>query len=239
MNRIGGSRRVRDELNEALAEGREVTAMIRWISTTDEEDRNRWIHFTPLIGSKEQIGVWIAILEDTKPDPNSPVSDTPTSNPLINRTIQVKANFGMTSPIPEEPSDTEEDPHPHSPKLNSGHRPQISWSGPEVPLEHRKPVLDWEGGDRKQSLELNRRDNKPSLDWNRNVPESPLSESTFDPTPAETSEEYESLEERLRKKRQRDAVVMLDQPGMPFRRTYKSLAPVTTESFLNEKWVGK
>ena len=64
MEKIGGSSRVREELSTALAEGRGVTAKIRWVSRVDEEGRNRWIHCTPLIGSNGQIGVWIVILVD-------------------------------------------------------------------------------------------------------------------------------------------------------------------------------
>lgn len=64
MNKIGGSLRVRDELKSALAEGRGVTAKVRWISRTDEDGRNRWIHCTPLVGSNGQIGVWMIVLVD-------------------------------------------------------------------------------------------------------------------------------------------------------------------------------
>lgn len=64
MDKIGGSSRVRDELSTALAEGRGVTAKVRWISRSDEEGRNRWIHCTPLLGSNSQIGVWMVVLVD-------------------------------------------------------------------------------------------------------------------------------------------------------------------------------
>lgn len=64
MDRIGGSSRVRDELSTALAEGRGVTAKVRWVSKADEDGRNRWIHCTPLLGSNNQIGVWMVVLVD-------------------------------------------------------------------------------------------------------------------------------------------------------------------------------
>ena len=64
MDRIGGSSRVRDELSIALAEGRGVTAKVRWVSRADEDGRNRWIHCTPLLGSNGQIGVWMVVLVD-------------------------------------------------------------------------------------------------------------------------------------------------------------------------------
>ena len=64
MDKIGGSSRVRDELSTALAEGRGVTAKVRWLSRVDEDGRNRWIHCTPLLGSNSQIGVWMVVLVD-------------------------------------------------------------------------------------------------------------------------------------------------------------------------------
>ena len=64
MNRIGSSERVRDELVAALAEGRGVTAKIRWVSRSNDEGRNRWIHCTPLLGANGSIGVWMIVLVD-------------------------------------------------------------------------------------------------------------------------------------------------------------------------------
>ncbi|ETN36839.1 uncharacterized protein HMPREF1541_07826 [Cyphellophora europaea CBS 101466] len=68
MSKIGGSNRVRDELTGALAEGRGVTAKVRWITKLDEEGRNKWIHCTPLVGSNGNIGVWMVVVVD---DPKS------------------------------------------------------------------------------------------------------------------------------------------------------------------------
>jgi hypothetical protein len=64
MSKIGGSSRVQDELTAALAEGRGVTAKIRWITRHDEEGRPRWIHCTPLLGANGAIGVWMVVLVD-------------------------------------------------------------------------------------------------------------------------------------------------------------------------------
>lgn len=64
MNRIGSSDRVKDELVAAFAEGRGVTAKIRWVSKHEDEGRNRWIHCTPLHGSSGQIGVWMVVIVD-------------------------------------------------------------------------------------------------------------------------------------------------------------------------------
>lgn len=68
MSKIGGSNRVREELTAALAEGRGVTAKVRWITKLDEEGRNKWIHCTPLVGSNGNIGVWMVVIVD---DPKS------------------------------------------------------------------------------------------------------------------------------------------------------------------------
>jgi hypothetical protein len=66
MSRIGGSARVRDELTAALAEGRGVTAKVRWVSGRhgEEEGRVRWIHCTPLLGQNGSVGVWMVVLVD-------------------------------------------------------------------------------------------------------------------------------------------------------------------------------
>ena len=64
LSRVGGSQRVRDELVSALAEGRNVTAKIRWLNRFDEEGRSRWVHCTPLIGSNGAVGAWMVIMVD-------------------------------------------------------------------------------------------------------------------------------------------------------------------------------
>ena len=68
MSRIGGSNRVREELTAAFADGRGVTAKVRWVTKADEEGRNKWIHCTPLVGVNGQIGVWmVVIVNEDKP----------------------------------------------------------------------------------------------------------------------------------------------------------------------------
>lgn len=64
MAKIGGSDRVRNELTQALADGRGVTAKVKWVSKTDIEGRNRWIHCTPLLGNNGAIGVWMVVIVD-------------------------------------------------------------------------------------------------------------------------------------------------------------------------------
>lgn len=48
----------------AFAEGRGVTAKVRWVSKSDEGGRNKWIHCTPLIGSSGVVGVWMVVIVD-------------------------------------------------------------------------------------------------------------------------------------------------------------------------------
>lgn len=99
MDKLGGTSRVRYELIQALEDGREVTAKVRWRPNADDEPQDRWIFFTPLVGSKGDIGVWMAILEDDIPETMERVQ--PVKAPTKSR------SFGTTSPIPElsEPGD--------------------------------------------------------------------------------------------------------------------------------------
>jgi hypothetical protein len=74
MDRIGGTARVREELAAALAEGRGVTAKIRWVTKFDEDGRNRWVHCTPLIGTNGHIGVWMVVLVDPEDGKEKPTA---------------------------------------------------------------------------------------------------------------------------------------------------------------------
>ena len=200
MDKIGGSSRVRDELILALSEGREVTAKVKWMVDADKEGQNRWIHFTPLVGNRGQVGVWMAILEE---DDLRNMSKTRRFNSGI-------GSVRTASPIPEEPSDLEEEfEAPSIPGSKFGHRPKISWSGPEIAPELRSPTLN----------------------WTQESQGSSLSEFTMETTIPDV-EEFETLEERLRKKRLRDASRLQDQSTIPILKTYKSLAP---DGFLKEE----
>lgn len=70
MKKIGGSNRVREELAAAFAEGRGVTAKVRWVSRTDELGKNKWIHCTPLVGNQGQVGVWMVVIVDDERPPD-------------------------------------------------------------------------------------------------------------------------------------------------------------------------
>lgn len=95
MDRIGGSGRVRDQVQQALADGRGVTAKIRWISSPRrnvEYSRPRWIHATPLLGSNGGVGVWMVIIVDEEEED------------VVRKSTkqQVKQKrFGLSAPLPE------------------------------------------------------------------------------------------------------------------------------------------
>lgn len=59
---------MRSDLRAALAEGRGVTAKIKWLTRADAdgegEGRARWIHCTPLVGHSGAVGVWMIVLVD-------------------------------------------------------------------------------------------------------------------------------------------------------------------------------
>lgn len=92
MERIGGSGRVRDQVQQALADGRRVTAKIRWISSprrNAEYSRPRWIHATPLLGSNGGVGVWMVIIVDEE--------DEDVANKSIKQQRKQR-RFGLSAP---------------------------------------------------------------------------------------------------------------------------------------------
>lgn len=76
LSRIGGSGRVRDQLAQALGEGRGVTAKVQWLpfssarrcatarAASSCRGRPRWLHCTPLRGIDGVIGVWMVVVVD-------------------------------------------------------------------------------------------------------------------------------------------------------------------------------
>lgn len=91
LTRIGGSPRIQEELAHALADGRGVTAKIRWVTKFDPEGRIRWIHCTPLIGSNGAIGVWMIVVVDdenhtsTRKPKGAPPVDPRYGRPSVSR----------------------------------------------------------------------------------------------------------------------------------------------------------
>ncbi|KAK2615977.1 hypothetical protein N8I77_002698 [Diaporthe amygdali] len=95
MDRIGGSGRVREQVQQALAEGRGVTAKIRWISSRRRNvdyGRPRWIHATPLLGKSGGVGVWMVIIVDEEEED---VMKKSTKQQVKQR------RFGLSAPPPE------------------------------------------------------------------------------------------------------------------------------------------
>lgn len=65
MDRVGGPQYIRERLLDALTQGVGVTAQISWLTHASRAERNntpgkpRWVHCTPLLGSDENVGVWM------------------------------------------------------------------------------------------------------------------------------------------------------------------------------------
>ncbi|KAJ5371971.1 PAS-associated C-terminal [Penicillium concentricum] len=64
LNRIGETGPKRDNIVNAMMAGRSVTARIRWMTKSNGQGRNRWIHCTPLLANNGQIGVWMVVVID-------------------------------------------------------------------------------------------------------------------------------------------------------------------------------
>lgn len=70
---------MREGIIDALAHGQSVTAKISWLTHSAEthqrpasqssssfEGKPRWIHCTPLLGSDEQVGVWMVVMVENE-----------------------------------------------------------------------------------------------------------------------------------------------------------------------------
>lgn len=194
LDKIGGSPTVRDELTQALAQGRSVTATVRWIAKPGEQGRNRWIAFTPLVGSHTQIGVWIAILVDDELENEERARQAPPVKYRAPPANRVTAPRKPASSAPEQSSiATERD------RISD-----MSWE--KAAIVPDKPV-------------------PPPKDMTPSLHPAADTESSSTTLIPKVDEVYETLEERLRKKRQRDAARLLEQPGVPVKPTYKSLSP--------------
>ena len=238
LDKLAVSGRVRFELNQALEEGREVTAKVGWRGASEEEARTRWIVFTPLVGRRGNVGVWMVILEDHIPDaaarrpnvaPNRAsfaAGRQPVDGPHGVIAEEAEGDFDDELPVPTGPAASLAPAVP--PRGAFRHGPKISWSGPEVPPELRSPTLNWVET-RDQTAVYGMGGDADGWDSGR-----------------EERGVYVSLEERLRKKREREGMLLgsgaagvglgpgpLDGTGaglVPVRRTYKSLSP---DTFIN------
>ncbi|KAF7504264.1 hypothetical protein GJ744_002522 [Endocarpon pusillum] len=182
IDKIGGSPEVREELTQALAQGRSVTAKVRWVMKPGDRGRNRWIAFTPLVGSHDQIGVWIAILVDEESE-----NELRLVPPVKFRVPELK----RPATAPPKAKD----------RLPDAKAIDAYLEKPMPPLPERRV---------------------PSR--NEESPAASISPTATSFLP-EIDEAYESLEVRLRKKRERDAARLLEKNGAPIKPTYKSLSP--------------
>jgi hypothetical protein len=186
IDKIGGSPEVREELTQALAQGRSVTAKVRWVMKPGDRGRNRWIAFTPLVGSHNQIGVWIAILMDDEPE-----NEQRQAPPVKFRPPPPK----KPAPLPRKQSSLA----PENNKAIDSKTLDASWGRPvELP---ERPSSSRKGS-----------------------PPASLHPSVTSVVP-EMDEGYETLEVRLRKKRERDAARLLEKGSVVVKPTYKSLSP--------------
>ena len=124
LDKIGGSIRVREELSAALAEGRGVTAKVRWVTKADEEGRNRWIHCTPLLGSNSQIGVWMVVIVDDDQELSRRWKQAPPVAPHRGRVYDGHERMGSSAEsVAGRTSGVSSLPHDHSrahPNTNNG-----------------------------------------------------------------------------------------------------------------------
>ena len=195
-DKIGASPQVREELASALAQGRSVTAKVRWAPKSGDRGRSRWIAFTPLVGSHKQIGVWIAILIDEEARDEQKSKQAPPVKFRVSPSTRAKASKKVIGPIPEETSGGGDTSRPSS-RLQDKGLQRANSMAKELPPP---------------------------------PPAASLLRSTPPPPEAEEDECYESLEVRLRKKRERDAARLLEKSGVAVKPTYKSLSPY---AFLN------
>lgn len=140
MKKIGGSPRVREELTQALAEGRGVTARVRWLSKADEDGRNRWIHCTPLLGSNQQIGVWMIVLVDEEKEHTRRYREAPPVNPNFRRAPNPNAHREINLSLN---SDSTGHTSPINPQLAKvGYQSRMdSLNPPPSPTETNRSVL--------------------------------------------------------------------------------------------------
>jgi hypothetical protein len=193
MDKIGGNSKARDELTQALAQGRSVTATVRWITKPGERGRNRWIAFTPLLGSHKQVGVWIAVLVDDELENE----DRPRQPPPVKYRASAPSRAPAPAPVIA----------PKTPTRSSPEQPSVvpdpGGSHDTTDLQ-QKALPDRPVSSRKEAVFANLTQPITTL-----VPE--------------IDENYETLEVRLQKKRDRDAARLRD--GVPVKPTYKSLSP--------------
>ncbi|USW53895.1 Putative PAS domain-containing protein [Septoria linicola] len=83
LHRIGGSSKMRHDLEKSLQQGSAVTARVHWLSVPnrygDGVGRPRWCHCTPLLHHSGAVGLWVVIIVDDEEDVTSS-STSPSRN---------------------------------------------------------------------------------------------------------------------------------------------------------------
>ena len=147
LSRIGGSRRVREELALALSEGRNVTAKVRWLlergtepsdgthdsygpSSSSQPGKSRWIHCTPLLGATRAIGAWMVIMIDSEDSEHTKTSQTQrpaATNPSTSKQASAISNDTNKA----RSTNPREEPYPkanHQPTIKPALAPSINSS---------------------------------------------------------------------------------------------------------------
>ena len=249
LDKLAVSGRTRFELTQALEEGREVTAKVGWRASPDAAALTRWIVFTPLVGRRGNVGVWMVILEDHVPEgaerrPNAAANRArvghrgaaaaAAAHPASSNGMGMGSVDGVLDEADEDHADGDFDdelPAPVAPargpaippRGGSRHGANISWSGPEVPPGLRSPTLEWVSA-RENAALYGGGGGDEARERERGA-----------------AGAYVSLEERLREKREREGMLVGNgaagvgiggggRSAVPARRTYKSLSP---DTFIN------
>lgn len=213
MNYIRGSGPVREKLIQALADGQTVSAKVRWVTRTDEPGRVRWIAFTPLMGGNGKVGVWVAVFIDTDSD----------SGDKANQAAPLSFNVGEAAQAVLERAKHA----PPAPKISPRPREIVE----EEEAENHRPMTPDSIKTDVAATSLKDYDPGP-VDTSKAPPLPPLP-----PLPKGESGESQtsapSLEERLRRKRAKEAAMMQvgggDLDGVAARKTYKSFSPFVPE----------
>ncbi|KAF3903611.1 hypothetical protein AA313_de0204263 [Arthrobotrys entomopaga] len=98
MSKIGGTDRVREELDRALTQGRGIT-----VKKTELDGRERWLNCTPLFGSNGGIGVWVIIIVDDD------TTTTTNSEPAPYTEYEVSNLLGLDLGIEKRPASSGSD----------------------------------------------------------------------------------------------------------------------------------
>ena len=195
MDRISVASSVRDELLQALVDCRSVTVKARWVSNPSDPGSRRWVAFTPLIGGHLQVGVWVAILVDDDSADQRRLRPGPS--------VRYRASAPAADP--------------------NALRAHDNMKGQDLVNSVEREYTPVSFSDKPRSVRARSRSGaRESPPPSPNPPSISPSRSALG---LEIDDTYETLEERLMKKRGRDAARLRDNPNAAVKPTYKSLSP--------------